>query len=72
MGVESLLLEMAKVLSLKSFYIQQSKTPEIKVLRVSNKEDLINIYHVFYDDADVYLERKKDKIEKYMCAINQK
>ena len=72
MGVEGLLLEIAKVLDLKSFYIQQSKTPEIKILRVNNKEDLIKIYHVFYDDADVYLERKKDKIEKYMCAINQK
>ena len=72
MGVEGLLLEMAEILNLKSFYIQKSKTPEIKVLRINNKEDLIKIYHIFYDDADVYLERKRDKIEKYMCAINQK
>ena len=72
MGVENLLLEIAKNLNLKSFYIQKSKTPEIKTLRINNKEDLVKIYHIFYDDADIYLERKRNKIEKYICAINQK
>lgn len=72
MGVEDLLLEIAKTLNLKSFYIQKSKTPEIKILRINNKQDLIKIYHIFYDDAETYLKRKRDKIEEYMCAINQK
>lgn len=36
------------------------------LLSYARKDDIYHFYHYLYDDADIYMKRKKDKFDNYM------
>lgn len=68
-GTNEFLLNFIEEANIKSFHINKSKTEKMKYLMITNKSDICNIYKLFYDDAELFLERKVKWINIYVPLI---
>lgn len=72
-ATQSFIDAVVKVFEIKGFSIQPSHTEGMFYLRISKKEELLRMYPLLYNEkSKVYFQRKKDKWDQYMWALNQK
>lgn len=53
------------------FSYRDSKTEYMKYLENSSRREIINIFQYLYKDSNIYLERKFNKWQKVLSAINR-
>lgn len=73
LSTNDVLLWICKEIGVSAHIRNAKKDSLCKELRVNKKSDLIMIYNVIFKDANIYLQRKKDKAdEMYQWAITNK
>lgn len=68
-ATEPFIKELIKEFKITSYNIANSKTPEMKYLRISKKDELFRFYQLFYKESTIYLDRKKTKWDEVMSAL---
>lgn len=57
-ATEGMIHEIIKTFNIKKCSITKSRTEGMKYLRIKSNGDIKMLYHLFYEDATIYLERK--------------
>lgn len=68
LGTEPFLKILTEKMELKYYSIRNTKTPLIKELRINSKKESGRIYKMFYEEAEIYLERKQKKWLNFLSA----
>ncbi|MBU3189368.1 hypothetical protein K9O30_09680 [Clostridium bowmanii] len=69
LGTKEFLEKIVIIMKLSHYIITNTKTEEIKCLRVTAKCDAQYLYNYLYDNATIYLERKNSKWLKVLSAF---
>ena len=69
LGTEPFLKEIAEIINSRYIKIRNTRTNEIKELRVCAKCEAKKIYDFLYTDSSIYLKRKHDKWLQVLSAI---
>ncbi len=69
LATEPLLLEFIKEFNFEKYSFNKSKTPELKYLYISSKEELLHIYNLMYENSSISLNRKREIWEKYIMSL---
>lgn len=63
---EFMLMQIKEVLNWSSSVVNCHGTKVVRQLVSSKKVDVINLYNYMYEDATIFLKRKKDKFEEFL------
>ena len=69
LGTKEFIEKVVTIMNLSHYIITNTKTEEIKCLRVCAKRDAHYLYNYLYDNSTIYLERKNSKWLKVLSAV---
>lgn len=71
LGTKAFLEELVTKMELKYYLIRNTKTSQIKDLRISSKKEAIRLFDYFYTESDMFLKRKHDKWLNFLSAYTK-